>query len=175
MIKSILDSRLSQRYRFQRIVTTRGRLDFYSFPKAMLSISLLKGGASLAHVHMASKGSFLRKEQLVRLCARKHLPVIIHLHGGKFREYYAAAPTNLKKRIRNCLSLAGKIIVLAGNWLSFMREVGLQEKCEVIPNFVPIPDRRHIFIEKSAECQHLTFGHDKKPLVERLIFHRNEI
>ena len=26
-----------------------------------------------------------------------------------------------------------------------------------------------------AECQHLTFGHDKKPLVERLIFHRNEI
>lgn len=25
------------------------------------------------------------------------------------------------------------------------------------------------------ECQHLTFGHDKKPLVERLIFHRNEI
>ena len=32
-----------------------------------------------------------------------------------------------------------------------------------------------VLICEQAECQHLTFGHDKKPLVERLIFHRNEI
>lgn len=28
--------------------------------------------------------------------------------------------------------------------------------------------------EEQAEQQHLTFGHDKKPLIERQIFHRNE-
>jgi glycosyltransferase involved in cell wall biosynthesis len=88
---------------------------------------------------MASKGSFLRKSLIVHLCRQHHIPYIIHLHGGCFREFYASLSEKRKTKCRQVFQAAHTVIFLASDWLPFAQELGVAVKSVVIPNFVFLP------------------------------------
>src|SRR5690554_800424 len=44
----------------------------------------------LLHIHMASRGSFIRKSMICLLCQVFKMPYIIHLHGGGFKDFYCS-------------------------------------------------------------------------------------
>lgn len=93
----------------------------------------------LIHVHMASRGSYMRKAQVVRLGKWLGARIIIHLHGAEFRKFYANECTPAKQQaIRNTFNLADKVIVLSTQWLSWMEAiVDEPAKVTVVHNSVP--------------------------------------
>ncbi|MCM1990504.1 glycosyltransferase family 4 protein [Oceanirhabdus seepicola] len=73
---------------------------------------LVKKQIDLVHVHTASKGSFYRKSIFVNITP-KNIPVILHIHGGGFIEFYDTAPIIIKKRVQKVIKRSDKIIVLS--------------------------------------------------------------
>ncbi|MGI2178558.1 glycosyltransferase family 4 protein [Shewanella frigidimarina] len=94
----------------------------------------------LVHIHMASRGSYIRKSILIRLAKFFHVKVIIHLHGAEFRCFYNDESSNSKRNhIRNTFNMADKIIVLSNQWLFWLNTL-LDDKTKgiVIYNAVPV-------------------------------------
>ena len=113
------------------------KLYFFSFIKIIFYFVFYKVG--LAHVHMASRGSYLRKSLLIRFIKMLGGKVILHLHGGEFKEFYSKECSKKKqKHIKRTFELVDAVIVLSTQWLSWMKEIlERTEHISVIYNAVP--------------------------------------
>lgn len=103
---------------------------------ARMSWLLLMGGVDLVHVHSASRGSFWRKSLFVLMSRMFCVPVIIHLHGGGFADFYEKCSAWKQRYVRHVLNLASTIVVLSQYWQEFVRTL-TQTPVRVISNFVP--------------------------------------
>jgi polysaccharide biosynthesis protein VpsI len=79
--------------RVELIRTTAGKSVFSNvfifFQALLLTIcACLPGGCDVIHLHVASRGSFLRKSVLAIVCLVLRKPYILHLHGGGFHDFY---------------------------------------------------------------------------------------
>ncbi len=78
----------------------------------------------LVHIHMASRGSYLRKSILVRIAKHFKAKVILHLHGGEFQEFYLNECTAYKQsHIRNTFNMSDKVIVLSSQWFDWVKNI----------------------------------------------------
>lgn len=78
---------------------------------------LLGGQAAALHVHMASRASFWRKLLFVLPALALRVPVIVHLHGGGFKQFHAVeSPAPVRRLIRFVFESAGRVIVLSEGW-----------------------------------------------------------
>lgn len=150
VIESILNTKLRQEYIFLRIntVTQKGKL--VSYFKALIQCRIYRGQYKdkilIAHVHMASQGSFIRKSRIIDYFHRNNVPVVLHLHGGKFREFYQESSGKEQKKIRDTFYKVDRLIVLTNDWMPFAEQMGVKDKTSIIPNFTQIPDlseKRH--------------------------------
>ena len=93
----------------------------------------------IVHIHMASRGSYLRKSLIVRFSKLLNNKVIIHLHGAEFQTFYNDECSKEKqKNIRQTFDLADKVIVLSTQWLTWMKTiVKVQSKVKIVYNAVP--------------------------------------
>jgi len=72
----------------------------------------LRGEIALLHLHMAERGSVLRKGLLLHLGRLLGVPVVLHLHGAEFAGFYGALPPFLRARVRALLGAADRVLVL---------------------------------------------------------------
>jgi glycosyltransferase involved in cell wall biosynthesis len=78
----------------------------------------------LAHVHMASRGSYSRKSIIIRLVRSLGAKTILHLHGAEFEDFYKNECSSKKQQhIRNTFNLADKVIVLSSQWLKWVNTI----------------------------------------------------
>lgn len=85
---------------------------------AQIVASRLAGRAALLHVHMASRGSVLRKAVIVGLGRALGLPVVLHMHNSQhFLELYARLPATVRRLAAAVLGSADRIVVLGRLWL----------------------------------------------------------
>lgn len=130
-----------------RVVDTRGsggRLTMaFSLLRAILLLVGLRvtGRVDLLHIHMSAYGSALRKGLLACIGRVLGIPVIIHMHGSNFREFYAHLPVFCQHAMRLVLNQAHRVIVLGSGWRDFLvSQVGVQaRKVVIIFNGVPAP------------------------------------
>ncbi len=74
----------------------------------------------VAHVHMASRGSYSRKSLIVRILKFFNVKVILHLHGAEFRDFYSNECSDDKQQhIRNTFMMVDKVLVLSTQWLDW--------------------------------------------------------
>ncbi|MGL6258270.1 glycosyltransferase family 4 protein [Vibrio sp. WXL210] len=98
----------------------------------------LRYNIGLIHVHMASRGSYMRKAQVVRLGKWLGARVIIHLHGGGFKDFFDKCPPRKQARIRETFNLADKVIVLSTQWLKWVQTLlNDSDKAALVHNAVP--------------------------------------
>ncbi|HEY0835673.1 MAG TPA: glycosyltransferase family 4 protein [Azospirillum sp.] len=120
------------------------RMPFY-FLLAMLRLCgcFLLGRARLVHVHMAEYGSVVRKGAVVVLAALFRVPVVLHLHAGRFPEQVRTSPPALRWAITRLIGLASEIVVLGEYWRGFVMETfgDSARRVTVLHNAVPGPDR----------------------------------
>lgn len=109
------------------------------------------GKIVILHLNVASNGSTFRKMTIATIARLVGIRYVIHLHGARFREFYAASRPFLKKRIGSFFRKSTATVVLGSPWKKFIEEEGIRTKGDlyVIPNAVGgRPDKR--FTEKAV-------------------------
>lgn len=88
----------------------------------------------LAHVHVASGASFWRKAIYLLTLEAAGVPVVLHVHGGNFVEFYRQASGWAQRFIRTRFARAGRVILLSQAWVERMRPIVDAAHCRAIGN-----------------------------------------
>jgi len=96
---------------------------------------------TIVHIHIASRGSTLRKVILAEMVARAGRPLVLHAHGSEFDQFHRRLPAAVRRNVNRCLQRANVFITLSTQWRDFY-----VEECEispaqimVLPNPVSVP------------------------------------
>lgn len=113
-----------------------------TFARAYARIVALavRGKIDVAHLHVAERGSFIRKGILLRTLRRLGVKTILHHHGAEFEEYYAGASPRHKRFIRETLALADVNIVLSRRLVPMITGKAPGARVEVLYNAVSVPE-----------------------------------
>lgn len=114
---------------------------FCVFVRAIFKLIWLRQSrrADVLHLNMASQGSFYRKYILARIARFMHIPLVVHVHGGGFRQFYDDSPAFVQRRIEWLFYYANHCVVLGKSWQHFL-ELRFRmpyEKITICPNAVP--------------------------------------
>ncbi len=106
------------------------------------SALILARRVALVHVHSASNASFWRKSVFMALAFVARQPVIFHLHGGGFVDFYER-DTSIVGRwlIRTILRQVDQIVVLTMEWSRRIAKITSNKNVRVIANSVQVPER----------------------------------
>lgn len=108
----------------------------------------------IVHIHTASYNSFYRKKHFVNLSNFFNKKIIIHIHGGGFKDFYKSNPEKIKKYLLKC----NEIVALSESWKVFYEnELGLKN-VTVIPNIIDYPKEGIENIKKEEKTNILFLG-----------------
>lgn len=96
---------------------------------------------ALLHIHMSAFGSVARKGLIIHLGRAFRLPIVVHMHGADFDEFWQRLPAIARPLVRATLRRADRFVVLGNSWRRFFVDaVGLDPaRVVVLPNAVPGP------------------------------------
>ena len=89
---------------------------------------------TIVHIHTASYSSFKRSSWFVRLGKVMNRKVILHIHGGGFKEYYQTNPEFISKILNSC----DCVITLSPKWKEYFKTITSCPMIEVVNNIVPL-------------------------------------
>lgn len=95
----------------------------------------------IVHIHMSYKGSFYRAYLIHKLCIRKKIKVVVHLHGSEFEKWFNSITTNRQKRIKLFLRRVDILVVLGSKWKHKILRIEPSTRVAVVSNTVDIPSR----------------------------------
>lgn len=102
---------------------------------------LLTARMDLLHVHIASDASFWRKSLFVVPADALGIPYILHMHGGRFLEFYRDQPWRFARRfIRRVYHRARLVIALSEQWRETLLHISPESRIVVVPNPVLVPE-----------------------------------
>jgi glycosyltransferase involved in cell wall biosynthesis len=112
------------------------------FLKSLFSLvqKLLKDKSiNVVHIHSASNGSFLRKSIVLLISKSLTRKVILHIHGGSFKEFFASSRIR-SKYILTILKMSDAVICLSEEWkYYFNNQLGLNN-VKVLSNPIEYPE-----------------------------------
>lgn len=118
----------------------------------------------IVHIHTASGISFKRSTYFPKIARIFKKKVILHIHGGNFKQYYKIYPSKIKSELMKC----DKIIALTNEWKVFFEsEIGLKN-VEVVENIVPYPQRQDRKRDKHTHLLYLGLIHEDKGIYDLL-------
>ena len=145
--------------RFKCIVNSGGK---YRISKAFRAVSgLFKTGVKLlidkkiklVHIHTASYNSFRRSVYFVCLAKALGKKVVLHIHGGGFKEYYATNPQWISSILNRC----DAIITLSESWKEYYQSITNGVDIYVVENIVS-PPKKGKLLWKDDMCHLLFLG-----------------
>ena len=91
----------------------------------------------LVHINASSDSSIMRKSFFVRAAKRRGKTVILHQHGGDFKNYYEnQISKSFRKYIKDTLDMADAMLVLTDSWKEYFGKLTDPGKIEVLPNAI---------------------------------------
>ncbi|MDG4658482.1 glycosyltransferase family 4 protein [Ectobacillus antri] len=93
------------------------------FLKLFIKINILSQKYDVAHIHMSYRGSFVRKRQIINLLAKANIPVILHMHGSQFKDFYNESNDKKKQQIVETLNKVKVILALGEQWKSYYESI----------------------------------------------------
>jgi len=90
----------------------------------------------IAHLHVSFRGSFWRKAILAKTLRAMGIKVILHHHGSRFEEFYAACSDRRKAYINKILESVDLNIVLGGHFVKAVKEKAPEARVAVLYNAV---------------------------------------
>lgn len=119
---------------------------------------LLRGGGRIVHVQTSSYASFWRKSLFFALAFLFRRMVVVSLHGGGFREFYADACGPIGKWwVRTVIGRAACFIVLTESWRRWALSVVPGARVRTIPNLCPDPARGGVAASACADAPRVLF------------------
>lgn len=104
----------------------------------LIFIMLTKRQIKIVHIHVACRGSFIRKSIVVLISKLFGKKTILHIHGGEFKVYLKESGI-LKPYILYILNAADELAVLSEEWKTYFDSITKKEKSIVVNNPVMVP------------------------------------
>ncbi|WP_208278086.1 glycosyltransferase family 4 protein [Massilia oculi] len=126
--------------------TGPGRAKVHLFALALLATLrlLARGEVALLHVHVAINASFWRKYVFFLLGYLCRVPVALHLHAGRYPDYYRNGCGPLARLLmRFAFDRVRAVVVVSGELQAWVRTVSSQDRVVVLHNPVLLPQRAH--------------------------------
>lgn len=118
--------------------------------KAYISyiLLLLFWHPSIIHIHSSFGGSFYRKMPFIIIGSWFKKPIINHVHGADFNEFYLNASDKKRKQIKTTYNKCSKLIALSDEWKENLKKIVDESKITVIENYSilnieAIEERKH--------------------------------
>lgn len=132
-----------------RVLDSRGpghiALSPWHFARCLLTIAVLAPQHPLLHVHVAGRGSTIRKIILVHFARLLRLPIVLHLHDYNYSESLQRFPSPIRRAARWMFRIADRVVVLGPEDRDLVEtKLGVAaDRIAVIANAVPAPPRKH--------------------------------
>lgn len=91
----------------------------------------------IVHIHTCSGASFWRCEGFVNLAGAFGKKVVLHMHGGRFKEFYAES--GKPGRIIDIISKADRFVVLSQIWADWFVSIGVKREAVRVLNNMVVP------------------------------------
>ncbi|MBH0230710.1 glycosyltransferase family 4 protein [Halobacillus yeomjeoni] len=132
----------------------RYELDFFNiFPKKNKPLNKLANNAlilgkffwalkkekpDLVHIHTAAYRAFTKSRYLVGIAKKLGFPVVLHIHSGKFIEFYRGLSVGDQRTMDETLQKCDRIVCLSPTWKSqFVENFPVEEdRFTVVPNAI---------------------------------------
>lgn len=101
--------------------------------------ALARPRPDLVHLHMSSAGSFFRKAALFWIARAFGVPVLVHIHSGRFDRFHDGLPGPLRRAVRRVLTQAAAVVTLGEGWAARITRIAPGARVEVLPNAVVTP------------------------------------
>ncbi len=151
-----------------RVLDTRGSGHILYSPwhlaRCLLAIAAASRARPLLHVHVAGRGSTLRKIVLVHFARLLRLPVVLHLHDYDYRDSLQRFPRMIQIAAASMFKRSNQVVVLGPGDRELVRtELGVcADRITVIPNAVPAPVQRRQGAESPRPVQLLFLGNPSR-------------
>ena len=149
VIRNLLDSRLKLKYHMLFLSSIEGGNILKKFVSEICSfIKYLQKvkWADIVHIHMASRRSTFRKMKYIKIAHRGNKKIILHIHGGGFKDFYNKCNAKQKKNILAMFKMCNQIIVLTEEWKKYFEQLVDPSRISVIYNGVKKnSEKRQIF------------------------------
>jgi len=124
-------------FRILSTYPTDGKINIYRFfcsqYLSLFKLLITDDDIEILHIHSASRGSFVRKSLVLLMAKAFGKKVVMHIHGGMFREYYQSSQIKTWS-VRYILRMSDRVICLTDEWRqSFQAEMQLNN-LEVVLN-----------------------------------------
>lgn len=100
---------------------------------------LCKNRPDIVHIHSSFGPSFWRKLPFIYIADWAGIPVVNHIHGAEFGQFYPNASNMKKKMIKKVYLKCKALIALSEEWKSRLELIVPKEKIVVIENYCIIP------------------------------------
>lgn len=123
-------------------VPDRLRAFISGFARFLVEISVRR--PCVVHLHTSSYGSFARKCCLAWVAMAFRIPVVMHVHGAKFVEFFNGSPRPVRLLIRTTLEGCDAVVALGDTWAKRLGRIAPRAKVVVVPNAIkPAPRSDH--------------------------------
>lgn len=89
----------------------------------------------VVHVHSSFGPSFFRKLPVIYIAWLAGVPVVNHIHGAEFDEFFTNASIKKKRLIKKVYAKCDKLIALSEEWKELLSQIVQPEKIVVIENY----------------------------------------
>lgn len=94
----------------------------------------LRGEVGLLHLHVSAGASFWRKSCFALLAFALRVPVIAHVHSGRFLEFYRRRSAPLQRYIRFVFEHSDRVIALSPIWSDKLRQIAPAARLACVAN-----------------------------------------
>ncbi len=116
----------------------------WHFARCLLIIAVMSPQHPLLHIHVAGRGSTIRKIILVHFARLLRLPIVLHLHDYNYRESLQKFPKLIQRAAGSMFRISSKVLVLGHDDRDLVEtELGVcPNQVVVMPNAVPAPSQK---------------------------------
>ncbi|MCA0985212.1 glycosyltransferase family 4 protein [Halobacillus yeomjeoni] len=100
--------------------------------------ALKKKQPDLVHVHTAAYRAFTKSRYLIAMAKWMGFPVVLHIHSGKFIEFYRESSSAHQKKMVETLKKCDRIVCLSPIWKQqFIKTFQIEpERFHIVPNAI---------------------------------------
>lgn len=113
---------------------------YFMFSIYKLFIKICFFNPDIIHIHMSFKGSFYRKNFIVKIVRFFKKKVIIHLHGSEFEKWFLQLNTKRQSEVIKFCNNVDSFIVLGEYWKKFINKISNNDNIYILNNAVSIPN-----------------------------------
>ncbi|KAF5052226.1 Glycosyltransferase Gtf1 [anaerobic digester metagenome] len=108
----------------------KGICGYFHFTKV-----LLIDKPDLVHIHSSFGPSFYRKLPFIYMASLAKKPIINHIHGADFDEFYTHAGKKKRRLIKKTYNKCSKLIALSAEWKERLEKIVPADRIEIINNY----------------------------------------